>query len=92
MKTIDLSIYSPIISEQKISATILNNIKDTLKEEDIITIDMSGIKSMATFCAKQIFGGLYKELGSENFFKRIEIKNATDNVKTIIIISIENNN
>ena len=44
---------------------------------------------MATFCAKQIFGKLYVDLGSENFFERIEILNASDDLKSIIKIGIQ---
>lgn len=89
MKSISLNQHAPIISDEISGAEILKEIQDLLTTEDIVSIDMNEIKSMATFCSKQIFGKLYLELGAENFFNRIEIKNATDNVKTIIRIGIE---
>ena len=89
MKSISLNQYAPIISDEVAGAEILKKIQDLLSTEEIVTIDMNEIKSMATFCSKQIFGKLYLELGAEKFFNRIEIKNATDNVKTIIRIGIE---
>lgn len=89
MKNIDLQKYAPIISDEVAGESILKEIKEVLVTDDTVSIDMKSIKSMATFCAKQIFGHLYKELGSEQFFNRVEIKNASDNVKTIIRIGIE---
>lgn len=89
MRNFDLKQYAPIISDEITGDSILREIQGILQTEDVICIDMKDIKSMATFCAKQIFGRLYSDLGQEDFFNRIEIKNATENVKTIIRIGIE---
>jgi len=89
MNIIDLSKYAPIISDEVSGSEILAQVQEALESEKIICIDMNDIKSMATFCSKQIFGKLYKEMGPEDFFNRIEIKNAKDNIKTIIRIGIE---
>ena len=89
MKNIDLQKYSPVISDDIAGENILNEIVESLKIDDIVCIDMKDIKSMATYSAKQIFGTLYSNLGPEKFFERIEIKNATENVKSIITIGIE---
>lgn len=89
MKIINLQGYAPIISDNNSGEEILNEITETLKTNEVICIDMKGIKSMATFSAKQIFGKLYLDLGPEKFFNRIEIENASDNIKTIIRIGIE---
>lgn len=89
MKIINLQGYAPIISDNNSGEEILNEISEALKTNEVISIDMKGIKSMATFSAKQIFGKLYMDLGPENFFNRIEIENASDNIKTIIRIGIE---
>lgn len=89
MKNIDLQNYAPIISDSDAGDEILKKMQEVLITGENISIDMKEIKSMATFCAKQIFGQLYKELGSEQFFNRVEIKNASENVRTIIRIGIE---
>lgn len=89
MKSINLQNYAPIISDNNSGEEILNEIMESLKTNEVISIDMKGVKSMATFSAKQIFGKLYSDLGPENFFNRIEIINASDNIKTIIRIGIE---
>lgn len=90
MKVITLEKYSPIISAKEDGDAIFNLINEALLVDSKIELDLGPIKSMATFCAKQIFGRLYLKLGSQNFFNAIVIKNATDDLKTIIRIGIQN--
>ena len=89
MKEINLSQYGPIISSKTIGAEIYNLIKVELLTENQVIVNLEKVKSMATFCAKQIFGQLYIELGSEQFFDRIAFKGADDDLKTIIKIGIQ---
>jgi hypothetical protein len=89
MKNINLDNFGPIISTKESGSKILGLINDSLKSNQQIQIDLKKIRSMATFCAKQIFGKLYVDLGSENFFERIEILNASDDLKSIIKIGIQ---
>lgn len=89
MRNINLDKFGPIISTKESGNQILELINDGLKSNQQIQIDLKKIRSMATFCAKQIFGKLYVELGSENFFERIEILNASDDLKSIIKIGIQ---
>ena len=88
MKTIDLTQYAPVFSNEEIGKNVFDKILTALDTDDVL-IDMSGIKTMATCCAKQVFGELYKKLGSENFYNRITIKGASDNVKVIIRLGIK---
>jgi hypothetical protein len=88
MKTISLGKYAPIISDKEIGDDIYNQIKESLAKDDVVEIDLSEIKSMATFCAKQIFGNLFVELGSETFYERIILKNANNDIKSLIKIGI----
>lgn len=88
MSTIDLTQYGPIIGNEAIAQKIFDLIFTAVQKE-AVEIDMKGIKLMATFCAKQIFGGLYNALGGERFYKNIIILNASDNVKKTIGIGIE---
>ncbi|MDX1828632.1 MAG: DUF4325 domain-containing protein [Lutibacter sp.] len=90
MENINLNKYGPIISRKESGNEILELINNSLSNNTQIQIDLNKIKSMATFCAKQIFGNLYLKLGSEKFFERIEILNASDDLKTIIKIGIQN--
>lgn len=89
MKNINLDIYGPIVSTKDSGSEILKIINDSLKDNQNIQIDLGKIRSMATFCAKQIFGVLYIKLGSESFFERIEIINASDDLKSIIKIGVQ---
>jgi hypothetical protein len=88
MRKIDLIEFGPVISDKEIGNKIYSIIKNYVDKEPV-ELDLSGIKSMATFCAKQVFGNLYLELGSQKFFDRVHIKNANDDVKTIIKIGIQ---
>ncbi|OXA65463.1 hypothetical protein B0A67_24400, partial [Flavobacterium aquidurense] len=68
---------------------IYTEIKKIISENNNCIIDFKDVKSMATFNAKQIFGKLYLELGSNLFFEKIEIKNASDDLKLIIRLGIQ---
>ena len=87
MKNISLQAYGPIISTEKEGLSIYEMINNELKK-DSVQLDMSGIVSMTTYCAKQIFGKLYNDLGAEKFFEQIQIKNASDSVKLTIRLGI----
>ena len=89
MKKISLDKFGPIISTKESGVEILELIHKGLSNSENIQLDLKKIRSMATFCAKQIFGNLYIELGSEKFFDRIEILNASNDLKSIIKIGIQ---
>lgn len=88
MSTISLKEYAPIICDKNIASTVYNTIKSALPDQNSITIDMGGIISMTTYCAKMIFGSLYIELGSDTFFKNVILKNASDDIQLIIKMGI----
>lgn len=90
MTTLNLEKYGPIVSDKIIGNDIYNLIKSTLSKNNSINIDLTSIKSMATFNAKQIFGRLYLELGSNDFFDKIQLSNASEDLKIIIQIGIQN--
>lgn len=90
MKEIKLESYGPIVSSKTVGDEIYTLINAKLANENKILVNLDGIKSMATFCAKQIFGKLYVDLGSQQFFDRISLKGADNDLKTIIQIGIQN--
>lgn len=90
MGTILLSKYAPVIRDKETGQQIYDSIKEMKPESDVVTIDFKDIVTMATFCAKQIFGKLYMELNPEVFFSNIKIINANDDVKLIIRMGIQN--
>lgn len=89
-KTIDLHQYSPIISDKKVGEEIFNKIWNLDPKTNQVEIDMNGIMSMTTYCAKQIFGRLYKDLGPSLFESNVILKNATGDVILIIKMGIRN--
>lgn len=84
-----LESFGQIISDDTLGEAIFNKIKSMLASGDKLTIDFTNIRSMATYNAKQIFGSLYNELGPANFFRRIVIKNASENILYIIRLGIQ---
>ena len=90
MNSVDLAEFGPIISSKTIGEQIYEMIKAKIKTGTPVVVQLQSIKSMATFCAKQIFGRLYLELGSEAFFEKIILKGADQDLKTIIQIGIQN--
>lgn len=90
MKSISLRPYAPIISNRARGKEILDKIMalDPLNNE--VTVDMTDIISMTTYCAKQIFGTLYKELGGKVFQKNIILKNVSEDVYLVIRLGIDN--
>ena len=81
--------YGQIISDDELGKKIANEIRSLLKKNNKVVIDFSGVQSMVTYNAKQIFGELYLELGSEDFFKRIQLKNISSNLEYIIRLGIQ---
>jgi len=81
--------YGPIISDKSIGAKIYEELSSALKDKDVVNVDFIGVVSMATFCAKQIFGRLYIELGADSFFQRIKLLNVNEDLKIIIKMGIQ---
>lgn len=81
--------YGLIISDQESGEKIYDKIRQNIDANEICIMNFEEVKSMATFNAKQIFGRLYIELGSESFFEKIEIKNASEDLRLIIRLGIQ---
>lgn len=88
MKTINLEKYSPLISSQEIGEEIHNLLLTHLEKNEVIEVNLNSIKTMATFCAKQIFGQLYIKLSAEKFFERIKLINVNEDLQMIIRLGI----
>ena len=88
-KRISLKNYAPVINEAVIGDKILKEIRDCDPENNIIHIDMQGIISMTTFCAKQIFGALFKDLGEKTYYSNIKPESTTRDIDLIIELGID---
>lgn len=80
-KNLDLSQYAPIISDKTIGQEIYERIKELDPMTNKVVVELSSIKAMTTFCAKQIFGRLYVELSSTVFYNNVILKNVAEDVK-----------
>lgn len=82
--------YAPLITRRELGDEIYSLIKEELNVSDEVEILMTDVVSMTTFCAKQIFGRLYVELGREEYRRRVHLINSSDDVNFIIRIGITN--
>ena len=86
---VELKKYGPIISDKEIGSEIHHIISKSLEKGEILEVDFTNIISMATYCAKQVFGRLYIELGAVKFFENIKFQNVNDDLKIIIKMGIQ---
>ncbi len=84
MATIVLKDYGRVISESHVGKAIYADIESQLNKNGSISIDFTDIVSMATFCARQIFGTLYMKYGQVEFVSKLSLENANDSVKAVI--------
>jgi hypothetical protein len=87
--SLKLSDYGIVISDKELGETILKKILKLLDEHPTVIVDFEDVKSMATFCSKQIFGRLYLNLTPQNFYERLSFKNVNDDVKLLLKIGIQ---
>lgn len=81
--------YSNVVANKDLGNKIYEDLKNILGNSDI-TLDFKEVDVMTSFCAKQIFGTLYLELGPNSFYNKIKFINASDDLKIIIRESIQN--
>jgi hypothetical protein len=85
-----LSKFGSVINDTQTGSQVYQAISDELKRSSSpVDVDLTGVITMATFCAKQIFGKLYLELGQSAFFSRLILKNASSDLRFIIRTGID---
>lgn len=89
MKILSLKQYTPAITSPSKADELYNLIKDNNPIKNVIIIDLDGIETMTTQCAKIIFGQLYIELGADVFYQNIELKNCSEGLQIVIEFGIE---
>lgn len=80
----ELKKYGSVITEKEIADAVYNDINKKLAQHNQITIDCNGVMTMATFCAKQIFGQLYIELTAKQFNEKIKLINVSEDLELAI--------
>lgn len=82
--------FKSIVTRKSDGEDVYNEICTHLNSGDIIVVDFSGIDTMTTFFAKQVFGKLYIELGAKRFNEllKFEKRNMSDDVELVLKIGI----
>jgi hypothetical protein len=89
MQTIQLINYGDMMAESG-KPTVYNEIKKALEKNDKIQIDFSHITTITPFFAKQVFGKLYLELGTKQFYNCVALINVTNEIELLIKVEIQN--
>lgn len=88
MKSIDLTKNAPLITDKSIAEDIYKQIISFDPSNNVVEIDMTGIVSMTTVCAKIMFGNVAKLISPDVFYKNIRFKGLTDELELIITMGI----
>ena len=89
-KEYDMQKYAPIFVDKDKATIVYNEILQLDPSNNDIEINMTGIESVTTLCAKIIFGNLAKSMGLSTFYKRIKFKGLTEEVELVINMGIDN--
>ena len=92
MVKISLQKFGPTITNIYVADKVFDIIINSKVREEQIKLDLEGIITMTTQCAKRIFGHLYKELGSDIYYQNIVFENRSETLEMIIEMSIEEMN
>lgn len=91
-KRISIDKYGPVVNREQAGEEILTFISSALLQEDVLEIEVGAIRFITTFCAKQVFGKLYKDLGSKEYYRRLIFINPTDGFLSSINLALKNPN
>ena len=82
--------FRSVVMKKTDGEIVYQEIKSHINHGDVVLIDFSGIDTMTTYFAKQVFGKLYLELGAERFSESIKFERArmTNDVELVLKIGI----
>ena len=84
----DMKEYAPLFVNKERAYQIYDELLELDPIVNIITIDVTGIESMTTICAKIIFGRLCKKLGSAVYHNNIQFVGKSDGIDLVIKMGI----
>ena len=84
--------YSEAITNEQVGLKLKIEIDKELQSSDVIEVDFDGVLTMTTNCAKQIFGEMYEKMGAEQFYRRIIMIAANEDIQLSITQGIANRN
>lgn len=85
---LQMSKFKSIVIRKVDGENVYSEIKSHLANDELVIIDFSEIETMTTYFAKQVFGRLYVEIGSDNFSKKIKFVRMSSDVELVIKIGI----
>lgn len=88
MKTYSMVIYAPLFVDKDKAHKVFNEICLLNPSDEEIVIDMTGIESMTTICARIIFGELAKKIGLQTFYKQFKFRGLSNEVELVIDMGI----
>ena len=85
-----MNMFKSVITRKSDGDEVYSIIKSHLDNGNVILVDFTGIDTMTTYFAKQVFGKLYLELGSDEFSNRIRFEKSkmSDDVELVLRIGI----
>lgn len=85
MDTFELKKDYRSITSLEASKEVYSIIKNHITNSDKpLSIDFTGVLAITTFCAKDIFGKLYRELGPTKFHEQLRLLNVKEDFKIVI--------
>lgn len=89
---IKISDYSPICMTSPYTArTVLSDISNMKPSDNEVVIDFDGMISMSCQCINAIFGELFRQIGIENFKKKLIFKNLSEGLESMILMIVNEN-
>ncbi len=80
--------FAPLFVDRHKAQEVYDEINTLDPRNNTIIVDVSGIISMTTICAKIIFGRLCKHLGAEIYHNNIKFVGKTEGIDLVIRMGI----
>ena len=87
-KNYDMKEFAPLFVDKDKATRIFSEIMALDPKNNMITVDLTGIISMTTICAKLIFGRLYKILGADVYHRNVHFIGKSEGVDLVIKMGI----
>lgn len=87
-KRYDMTQFAPLFVDKQKAQVVYEEIQGLDPTNNTIIMDMSGIISMTTICAKIIFGRLCKHLGPEKYHSNIKFVGKSEGLDIVIRMGI----
>ena len=80
--------FAPLFVDKQKAQVVYNEIQELDPKNNTIIVNMSGLISMTTICAKIIFGRLCKHLGPEIYHRNIKFVGKSEGIDLVIRMGI----